>query len=74
MKTKAELESLKKEMSQLKSKLVELTDDELAMVTGGQGVGMLTKNLTFINIAPLSEYNNSTFIFKKLCHSANAVE
>ena len=73
MKTKAELENLQKEMSQLKSKLVELTDDELAMVTGGQGVGMLTKNLTFINLEPLSEYN-STFIFKKLCHSANAVE
>ena len=36
MKTKKELESLKEEMAQLKSKLVELTDDELAMVTGGQ--------------------------------------
>lgn len=35
MKTKEELESLKKEMAQLKSKLVELTDEELAMVTGG---------------------------------------
>ena len=36
MKTKEELESLKEEMAQLKSKLVELTDEELAMVTGGQ--------------------------------------
>ena len=35
MKTKEELESLKKEMAQLKSKLVELTDEELAIVTGG---------------------------------------
>lgn len=35
MKTKEELESLKKEMAQLKSKLVELTDEELAVVTGG---------------------------------------
>ena len=36
MKTKEELESLKEEMAHLKSKLVELTDEELAMVTGGQ--------------------------------------
>lgn len=35
MKTKEELESLKQEMAQLKSKLVELTDEELAIVTGG---------------------------------------
>ena len=35
MKTKKELESLKNEMAQLKKKLVELTDEELAMVTGG---------------------------------------
>ena len=44
MKTKEELESLKKEMAQLKSKLVELTDDELAMVTGGQGARTCPKN------------------------------
>lgn len=38
MKTKKELESLKEEMAQLKSKLVELSDDELALVTGGFGI------------------------------------
>ena len=46
MKTKEELESLKKEMAQLKSKLVELTDDELAIVTGG------LHNLESHNVTP----------------------
>ena len=63
MKTKKELESLKDEMAQLKKKLVELTDDELAMVTGGQinpRLRPVNHNLTEIN-KNLS-YNNTQIV------------
>lgn len=35
MKTKAELNALKEEVKTLNAKLAELSDDELALVTGG---------------------------------------
>lgn len=59
MKTKEELENLKKEMDQLKSKLIELTDDELAIVTGGQSK-LLLYNATEehpYNISQLVDYD-----------------
>ena len=36
MKTKKELESLKNDMARLRSRLVELSDEELSFVTGGR--------------------------------------
>ena len=38
MKTKEELNALKKEVETLKAKLAELTEEELAQVTGGGGL------------------------------------
>ena len=38
MKTKEELDALKEEYNALNKKLAELTDEELAQVTGGIGV------------------------------------
>ena len=39
MKTKEELKALKEEVETLNKKLAELTDEELAQVTGGKGAG-----------------------------------
>ncbi len=59
MKTKEELESLKNEMAQLKKKLVELTDDELAIVTGGSH-----KELNFHNRTEIAGFSyNSGQVF-----------
>lgn len=63
MKTKEELESLKKEMAQLKSKLVELTDEELAEVTGGLDKKYIIcpiENLTKVVDGPWKHYNTTT--------------
>ena len=38
MKTKEELNALKEEVEALNKKLAELTDEELAQVSGGEGV------------------------------------
>lgn len=56
MKTTKELESLKEEMAQLKSKLVELTDEELAMVTGGLKIADIFHNYTEDEVKPFYNY------------------
>ena len=43
MKTKEELQELKKEVESLNKKLAELTEEELAQVTGGDAPSILTK-------------------------------
>lgn len=48
MKTKKELELLKEEVETLNKKLVELTDEELEQVSGGQG----NKPLIIVNGVP----------------------
>ena len=61
MKTKEELESLKKELAQLKSKLVELTDDELAKVAGGFSDSRYP-NVTIIEkLMEIRDVNNKTY-------------
>ena len=43
MKTKEELNALKEEVETLNKKLHELTEEELAQVTGGQGIKVPTE-------------------------------
>lgn len=43
MKTKEELNALKKEVETMSRKLAELTDDELTQVTGGVNFGNLSQ-------------------------------
>lgn len=46
MKTKEEINALKKEVEELKGKLSELTEQELAEVTGGHGT-LIPEDLAF---------------------------
>ena len=68
MKTKEELEALKKEVQELNSKLQELTDDEVKAVAGGSG-GEETRDIhgyVFTGHVPADEVRKGhTYYFTK---------
>ena len=64
MKTKDELNQLKQEYESLATKLNELTDDELAVVSGGNdGYGLTRKSVEHI-VKPLKDAEKQIASFK----------
>ena len=55
MKSKEELTALKEEVETLNKKFAELTDEELAQVTGGQKVLPPVDPLCFLSVTALSD-------------------
>ena len=64
MKTKDELNQLKQEYESLATKLNELTDDELAVVSGGKDEDGLTRKSVEHIVKPLKDAEKQIASFK----------
>lgn len=81
MKTKEEINALKKEVEELKGKLSELTEQELAEVTGGHGTLISPEDLAFdapdgTFTAPAAEEGNGASdyqVTERLCGQVDTV-